>query len=177
MLILNTGKIIYHYQWHTTMVPMVGTATRMKAARKQNILILITIQGMGVFEGKYISTFVRETWFNFRNILNSLVNFKDRMQDNGYFSLDRFLHQLCLCRIWLLLIHSWQFFLVFRKSPISYLYSFNKVKNGKIFTFMYVWVQVPYLTVIATFSKQLYFLKQSTKSAKNDIKLMFKLTI
>lgn len=159
------------------MVPMVGTATRMKAARKQNILILITIQGMGVFEGKYISTFVRETWFNFRNILNSLVNFKDRMQDNEYFSLDRFLHQLCLCRIWLLLIHSWQFFLVFRKSPISYLYSFNKVKNGKIFTFMYVWVQVPYLTVIATFSKQLYFLKQSTKSAKNDIKLMFKLTL
>lgn len=54
---------------------------------------------MGVFEGKYISTFVRKTWFNFRNILNSLVNFKDRMQDNEYFSLDRFLHQLCLCRI------------------------------------------------------------------------------
>lgn len=54
---------------------------------------------MGVFEGKYISTFVRETWFNFRNILNSLVNLKDRMQDNEYFSLDRFLHQLCLCRI------------------------------------------------------------------------------
>lgn len=34
---------------------------------------------MGVFEGKYVCIFVREIWFNFRNNLNSLVNFKDRM--------------------------------------------------------------------------------------------------